>query len=256
MRINRLKLIFTPFLIIALATMSLSACKSSKSAKGVNTTNPPSNPLFVPTTSPFVTSTPAATATPGGSADCDEPGIGSSNINYYSINNINLHGAQAVGPSDPAVWSSATHPSLQGTANQSIFITDTTFNVRIKLLPSNGQGYDTFGNYCAYDALPYQKFRITMRLNTSTGGAASNIYTFENVPVNGCSDVYEFPVPNTTEPLQLELLQSQWDYSCTSLIGTPYENDGSVCPYYPVWIPDCYQIGVQFSTDYTKDIPH
>jgi len=176
----------------------------------------------------------------------------SSTIPYYKINDppIVVHGS----PTGVVVWSSETN--LPAEFSQNIFLTNSTFNVRIVPRKTH-YGTDTSGQACNYQPLPYDNLKVGVRLRSQASSYGA--YHEFTSAVDQESNVYEFPVPqNTSDPLVLEILNVKWDYTCKF-----YEAQGhsatdplvsAYCPFDKVWDPDCVQIEVHFSTDDTQDL--
>ena len=104
-------------------------------------------------------------------------------------------------------------------------------------------------------ALPYTKLQVKVGVKTQGAFTYNSTYTFNDIPVDGCSGVHSFSVPQSAQPLIIEVLNVKWDYSCTYDKMQNF-NDSPRCPWDYVWPNDCYEIGLQLSTDYTKDMPH
>jgi hypothetical protein len=243
----------------ALVTLSLSitigliGCdqKSTKKNISATSTNPLTNPNPVVTPYPTGTSTPAPTSC----AYCSgtEPGVADSGqtINYYKLNSpyIIAHGANQ----GNIVFS--TESNLPANYNQNIFFSDSRFNVRVIPRYQN-KGTDSMGVPCAYNPQPFTKMNIgiVLRSRQSSPGVG-DYHRFSDVQVDCPSKIHEFQVPSTSDPLVVEVMNVQWDWSCKSYEQQGYPNVPGVCPYDNVWQTECYALEVQFSTDTTKDIP-
>ena len=215
------------------------------------TTQPPTNPpVNPPTTQPPSTGGGSSTISEG----CESPGVGDQANNYYTVSRIISHGD----PSPRSVhWSSKTDPRLSSTGDQNTFMTDSRLNVRVLLKPYPSQGGDdTYGRECQYEG-SYQKLRLSVGVKTKYGGIYLDTHTFDSIDVNGCSDVYEFAIPSSSQPYNIEVFDVQWDFSCTFAHMNPgFYNEEDLCPFHSVWPSDCFEISLQYSTDYTRDIPH
>jgi hypothetical protein len=189
----------------------------------------------------------------GGGGDGGGVSDGGQTIPYYKINDppITVHGSGT----GIVVWSSQTN--LPAEFSQNIFLTNSRFNVRV-IPRKTYYAQDTSGRSCLYQPLPYTKLKVGVRLRkqSSTYGSYHEFSADLDTP----SNVYEFPVPqNTSDPLIVEILNVQWDYTCTYYQQQGHDPDdplvSAYCPFDKVWDNDCVQIELQFSTDDTKDIP-
>jgi len=243
--------------LITLALIfGMTSCDQKTTKKNVNPTT--SNPLVNPTTVPYPGYTPPPTYTPGPGGNCpngtgSEQGIADTGqtIEYYKLNNppVIAHGGQG----GQILFS--TESNLPSSYNQNIFFSDTRFNVRV--IPKyQNKGTDSKGQPCAYSPQPFTKMNIgiVVRSRQSSPGVG-DYYQFRDVPVNCSSQVHEFQVPSTSDPLVVEVMNVEWDWSCLSYEQQGYPNVPGVCPYDNVWATECYQVEVQFSTDTTKDLP-
>jgi hypothetical protein len=189
------------------------------------------------------------------SVDCTADGEGDQSSSYYNLD-ITAHGLGKGG----VVWSSETAPDFQSSDAQNIFVTDSRFNIRVLAHPSPGKTTDSYNKSCVYDALNYSKLKLKIGVRTQGSSSYSDTFTFENVLVDSCSEVHEFSVPQTSDPLVIEVLDAEFDYTCQVYVNSGYDEDdpdlASYCPYWHVPKLDCFQIGIQLSTDYTRDIPH
>jgi hypothetical protein len=184
----------------------------------------------------------------------NESGISDSGqtIEYYKINSpaVVAHGANY----GTIVFNSAT--DLPASYNQNIFFTDSRFNLRVIPKYQRG-GTDSKGRSCDYySPRPFTKMNIgvVVRSRQSSPGVG-DYYTFTDVDVNCPSKVREFQVPSTPDPLVVEIMNVEWDYSCIDYAEQGFDDVSGVCPYDRVWLTECYQLEVQFATDTTKNIP-
>jgi len=182
---------------------------------------------------------------------CTANGTGSEGSNYFTISDIVAHGAVA----GEVQWSSLTDPRYQSPNDQNIFISDSRFNIRILAHPSPGQGLDTYNNSCDFMAQNYQKLQVKVGLKTYGAFTYFATHLFDNISVNNCSEVKEFNIPQSSNPITIDVLEVKWDHSCT-LYQQQGISDVPQCPWDYVWKPDCFKISVQLSTDYSRDIPH
>lgn len=191
---------------------------------------------------------------PGGGSlnpGCYAEGTGPQANDYYTLPNIVAHGSG----SNVVQWSTATDPRLQNPSDQNITLTDGRFNVRVIALPSPGQGVDSYGNSCQYMALPYTKLRVKVGIRVPGSSTYVSTYTFDNIPVNNCSSVREFNLPQINNPFIVEVLETKWDYSCIAYAQEGFPDHPTACPWDYVWTNDCFEVQVQIATSYTKDIP-
>lgn len=239
-----------------IATITLYGCdnKTTKKNTQPTSTNPVVNPFPNPT--PYPTVNPYPTQPPQGSCQYgngNEQGIADSGqtIEYYKLNSpyIVAHGATQ----GTVVFSSET--DLPTNYNQNIFFSDGRFNVRVIPRYQN-KGVDSKGIPCAYQPQPFTKMNIgvVLRSRQSSPGVG-DYHLFRDVQVNCPSKVHEFNVPSTSDPLVVEVMNVQWDWSCLSYEQQGYPNVPGVCPYDNVWQTECYALELHFSTDTTRDIP-
>jgi hypothetical protein len=229
--------------VLAVVLVSCDPKKSSSSSS--NNSNSSNNSGNIP--APIPTISGGTTVTPG-----NEPGISDNgqNLEFFKINDptVVLHGAgQGI-----VSWQSDT--DLPSSFPQSAFITDGRFNVRV--IPRiKVHGTDSKGVQCKFSPRPFTKLKVGMRLrrsDTDTG----DYYLFNSVDVDQPSGVHEFTVPsNAIDPLVLEILDVQWDFSCIYYANQGFPDVEGVCEFDQVWTTECVGIEVQFSTDFTKDIP-
>ncbi len=205
------------------------------------------------------TSTTTTTTTTGSSSSCSngtgsEAGISTNGqtTNYYTLPSYDviMHGA----PQGQVVFNSQLH--LSG-YNENIFKTDSRFNLRV--IPRQiGKGTDSKGNACTKQQAA-QEFSlinvgIIVRAASGTSGVGS-YHFFEDIPVDCASEVFEFSVPATSDPLVIEVLNVTNDQDCLEDQSRGITS-GRNCPYTEVGSMECYALDIQFSTDSTKDIPH
>lgn len=181
--------------------------------------------------------------------NCYAQGIGQQASDYYNFDEI----VQVGLPAGVVAWSSATDARLSN--QQNLFITDSRLNVRILAKPSPGKGSFPGGAHCNYAALPYTKLQVKVRLRSPNSSSAYRSYTFNNIPVDGCSNVFEFNPPSSNQPWILEIMDVKWDYSCIAYTQGGFP-DVPQCPWDYVWTKDCYELSIQWATDHTRDIPH
>lgn len=233
-------------------TIGLTGCDQKSATKKNNTatsTNPFGN--TTPTPTPGYTPTPTPTTCANGSGY--EQGVADSGqtIDYYKLNSpyIIAHGANQ----GNIVYS--TESNLPSNYNQNIFFSDSRFNVRVIPRYQN-KGTDSMGIPCAYNPQPFTKLNVgvVLRSRQSSPGVG-DYHQFRDVAVNCPSKIHEYQVPSTSDPLVVEVMNVQWDWSCKSYEQQGYPNVPGVCPYDNVWQTECYAIELHFSTDTTKDIP-
>ena len=246
-------------LALLLSTIVISSCdnKTTRNKRSTEATNPNVSVPTTPTTptTPTSPTTPTTPTTPSSCANGspDASGIADSGqtIDYYKLNNPPVIAHGAVGGT--IVWSSET--DLPVSYNQNIFYSDSRFNVRV--IPKlQNKGVDSRGVSCAYYPQPFEKMNIGIVLRTrSSSPGVGEYYQFKDVDVNCPSKVREFSVPATSDPLIIEVMNVEWDWSCKSYANQGFPNVPGACPYSYVWLTECYQLEIQFSTDTTKDLP-
>lgn len=199
------------------------------------------------------------TATPSTSNSCDvimQPGVGEGYGNYIQTHSIVSKGAAG----GTVQWASNVDPNFQDTDSQNQFMTDSRFNIRVLAHKSPGKSTTYDGQSCDNYALPYTKLKMKVKVRSVEG--AQREYTFENIPVDGCSVVHAYSPPPSSSPLIVEVSDIQWDYSCIYYANAGFPDEPSVCPWdYVWWSPtssraDCVEYSLQIATDFTKDIPH
>lgn len=236
----------------------ITSCNTGTNKKNrVSTTTQDTNPVYVPPTNPTTPTTPTDPPVTGGHGDGTGPGISDAGqtINYYSLNNIIVHGT-----ADPnrfpapnnIPWSSATGIA---SSDQQIFTTNSRFNVRVRAQKGPAQNTNDVRNIpCSYVNDLYKKLEVTLCLRSSNGTCVQT-HTFSDIPLGQVSKIKEFTVPgNTANPLVLEVLDVQWDYTCTYYGQGGFNNELGYCPFAPIWDTQCVKFDLQFSTDTTKDL--
>lgn len=236
-----------------LFTLFITGCSESKTNK--NTSSTSTNPVTGNPTNPINPTNPTNPTTPTTNCpwgDGDEAGIADNGqtINYYRLNNqpymAVAHGANF----GTVVFSSDS--DLPG-YNQNAFFTDGRFNVRV--IPRYQQGgTDSKGQSCNYNPSKFTKMNIGIVVRTrSQAPGQGDYYQFKDVPVNCASKVFEYSIPASSDPLVIDVMNVEWDFSCIQDQNT----NGSTrfCPYANVWSTECYGVEIQFATDNTKDLP-
>ena len=213
------------YLIILLGLLFVS-CE-----KAVNKSSSSTNPATIPT--------PTADPTPTPGNQISPP---------YVFSKITAHGNSG----GIAQWSSATDPGLL--SSQGLFVTDSRLKVRVKAKSSPGKVIsDTYGNECTNYPMNYTKLQVTMGVKRFNGPSYLETHVFDNISVNSYSDVHSFSVPpnSISEPYKLEVYDVKWDWTCQVWFNGTHD---SLCPWDYVWTPDCFEIDVEMSTDYTGDL--
>ncbi|MDD0853815.1 hypothetical protein HBN50_11955 [Halobacteriovorax sp. GB3] len=179
-----------------------------------------------------------------------EPGLdnGDATAEYYSLELI-LHGTfspnrYASTYTNGIMWSSQRDLA---SVDREIFRTDSTFNVRVVVLENPPQNQnDTHGNRCKYND-SYSKLSVSVCLRHPEGSCIQT-HTFDQVGVDQVSKVKVFNNPPiSNEPLVLEVTNISSDYHC--------QNNSAYCPVVAHIDEGCMRFKLQFSTDYTKDLP-
>ena len=192
-------------------------------------------------------------STTGSSSDCYAAGTGDSSNNYITISPIIGKGNEGSGV---VQWSSKDDPNFQGSGDQEIFLTDSRLNIRVLANPSPGQGETTSTNEeCKMLPINYQKLQVKVGIKVEGAYGYQSTHIFDDIPVDGCSEVHEFSIPQSSEPFIIEILDVKWDYSCTYAKDVNDSNYEIYCPFSFVWANDCFSVGLQVATDHTKDIP-
>ena len=184
---------------------------------------------------------------------CYSPGVGEQANEYYTVNSIIAHGETHNGAS--VHWSSATDLSFaMNTYDQNIFLTDSRLKLRVLVLPQPSKGtIDSYGESCLARG-PYTKLKFRINVRTKNSTRPFFVRNLTDVPVDGCTEVIEVTnIPMSNDPFVVEISNVQWDYSCTYAHAVKDSNPDNYCPYDNVWNPDCFELALQVSTDYTKD---
>jgi hypothetical protein len=245
-------LAIAPWFILGSMAFLVSGCSDKTTKNSPTSTNPiTGNPPVQPTATVSPTNPTQPSNCPWGNGN--EPGVADSgqSLEYYKLNNppVVAHGAGY----GTVIFSTET--DLPTAYNQNIFFSDGRFNLRV--IPRyQQQGVDSKGRNCAYNPMPFEKMNIgiVVRSRQSSPGVG-DYYQFKDVPVNCASKIHQFQVPSTSDPLVIEVMNVEWDYSCIDYANRGYPNHPGVCPYDDVWRTECFAVEVQFSTDTTKDIP-
>ncbi len=205
------------------------------------------------------------TSSPDYTSSCNDQGIsdsGGGSLPYYQIPAIG-HGAGYPPPtcnnnlSICPVWSSSVGVLP---VDQGIFTTDSRFHFRIVAKESPRIGTKDYkGIKCGYEGLPFSKIAVTVGLRRPDSNVYTASYFIKDIEVGKCSNVVEVPgikIPVTDGPIVLDIINFKTNYSCKIYEGTKYEGIYPFCPYIDLNSSDCFELEVQFATDYTLDIPH
>jgi len=189
----------------------------------------------------------------GTNPGCYEPGVGPQ-INDYFNHSIIAHGNGGSGVN----WSSATDPSLQTPGYQDMFRTDSRFKVRVLALSSPGTNDDNYGQDC-FGEVPYGKLQVEVGIKIPGSSGYVDTQVLNDIPVDGCSEVVSFSIPAYSAPFTVEVKDVKWNYTCDVYYGCSDPNKDCTniaqCPWDYVWVPDCFEIVLQWSVDQTKDFP-
>ncbi|ATH08744.1 hypothetical protein BIY24_12535 [Halobacteriovorax marinus] len=242
MKWNNLK-----FIALIIASLMLTACVEQKSnKKSSSDTSTTQSTILLPDES-------------GGDGD-DDGYVDETDLpSYYDLPPVSggpegviVHGTNHPNRNPPPngiFWSSARNMSA---ANQEILKTDSRFNIRLMALNApNQNSTDSNGVKCSQLPVGYQKLQVSLCVRKKNG-ACVYMHNFTNLYVNEWSLVKEFNIPaNTDEALVIDVIDVQWDFSCTWNGG----NNNSYCPFSAVWDNDCVRFKMQVSTDGTQDLP-
>ena len=183
---------------------------------------------------------------PGEVPDGSTPPRGS---NYYSITGITAHGHGNAQRPNPVRWSSDVHSGF----NRSIFDTDSRLNVRFRVRDAPAFNVeDSTGQRCTNRPVGYSKLSFSVGIRPrglqARTSSHTDSYTYVKVPVNGITDTYQFTVPTSRDSMAIDIFDVKWDYT-----GWGYGSTGETMS--AVWATDCFRVDMQFSTDYTPDLP-
>lgn len=228
---------------------------TTKSTKKTTTTDSSSGVVWNPNTGTWVTPTVTPTPTPtytvstSGSA-CTGAGIGTQQtIEYYKIKPIIGKGSRTYGQ---VLWSNLSDPAWK---SKGYFKSDSRLNIRLLAKASPGQAYTNYGVACPYASMPYKKLQVTIGVKAPGASNYSSIETLESA-VGDCSGVAELNPPVNADKFQIDVFNVKWDYDCDVFYANASTADkAAYCPYSYVWPNDCFEIELQVSTDYTKDMP-
>lgn len=198
--------------------------------------------------------------------NCFLPGINPPGVNLPEYRRIGIIGH---GSDYNVAWSSkddARYASTYTTNKQdSIFVTDAKFDVRIVVRPGPRQGAkDSMNNSrCDFDGLPYSKLKFNLGIRDLYSS-----FNFSNIPfeldVGNCSRVYKLidylPRSHSTDsPIVLEISRVETNYPCVMYQPGTSGYDGNYCgsnPYRNLHSNDCFEVELQLSTDETKNLPY
>jgi len=161
------------------------------------------------------------------------------------------HGNEAALNNVPGVlWSSSTVSSLNNSYDQSLFATDTSFQIRIMAKASPGQNTrDSYGKLCEYYQIPYGKLKVDVRLRTKASVSWSRNHTFSDIIIGQKSEIKTFNyIPPTEDPMVVEITRVQWDFECN------VQGRLHLCPYAPATANHCWELGLEISTDSMKNL--
>lgn len=223
-----------------------------KSTTKTSSSSSSSGLVWNPTTGTYVyptaTVTPTATPTTYGSY-CTSRGTGTQTIEYYTVAPIVSKGSRTYGQ---VLWSSNTDTAW---SSKSYFTTDSRLNVRFLAKSSPGQATTNYGVSCPYASMPYTKMQVTVGVKAIGANNYSSITTLESA-VGDCSSVAELNPPENAGKFQIDVFNVKWNYDCDVFYANASASEkATYCPYSYVWPTDCFDISLQFSTDYTRDMP-
>ncbi len=233
------------FIILLIASLTLTSCVETKTNSKSSDTSTTQSTVLLPSDS-------------AGDSDEYEYYDDSDLPSYYDLppvtsgqEGVIVHGTNHPNRNPPPngiFWSSERNMS---TANQEILKTDSRFNIRLMALSAPSQNaVDSNGVTCSQLPVGYQKLQVSICVRKKNG-ACIYMHLFDDLDINEWSLVKEFNIPsNTDEPLVIEVLDAQWDFSCTW-----NGSDSSYCPFSAVWDQDCVRFKMQVSTDGTQDLP-
>jgi hypothetical protein len=207
---------------------------------------------------PSATDTPAVVPTPEKQYNYYRSGNGYGNVYSHFL------------PTSIVNWSSAN-----AVPNQNILITDSRFDVRVVVLdvPSIGTTYvDPAGvtKTCLFNTYSYRNVSGSVVIRATPGGppvGGTTPVSFTKVPIGAASPVMHFTVPPTSTPLILDILSVKSDMACMQYCASnpppaqyadccadPMSSNCTNCAN--IDMPkDCFQLDIQFSTDYTDQFP-
>lgn len=194
--------------------------------------------------------------TSGNNPGCYAAGVNYGNnsavSDYYTTPRIVQKGKSA----GVIAWSSNLDPRLSG--SQELFRTDSRLNVRVLVKPAPSQGTYVNGVNCSYIPAAYNKLQVRVGIKKPGASYFTKEYVFNNISIDSCSEVFEFnPGGSNGDPWIIQVLDVKWDWSCMQYeLGQISPLPSFACPWAMVHTNYCYEIALQWSTDYTKDIPH
>ena len=156
-------------------------------------------------------------------------------------------------------WSSAEDTKYRNLRGE--FISNTHFSVRVVALPAPPKGtIDSLEVKCNYGPLPYTKLKVTVGIKASGSRHYYEQHTFDDISVDGCSNVYEFSgLPPTDGDLVLDIVDVKWDRTCNEYRQERYLHPSEYkqyCPWSKIYDKRCWSVQIQWATDSTYDIPH
>ena len=238
-------------------------------ASSTPTPIPGQTPFFTPvpftTPTPFVTSTPfftpsvgtpTPTPPPNNNGSCfTQPGVNNGNAitEYYSTTVVG-NGRGNLVPGE----GNETDPSWNSTllTNQTTLDTNQLFRVRVIARPTPGRGIRPNGVNCQFDDV-YNSLEVDIgvRHPANPPGVYTSTATFTNLSLNTCPVGQNFLVPaglNSTQFLVFDVLNVRWD-RCNNGFNPP--NTSNPCAFNRVWHRNCFEVIVQWATDFTTQFP-
>lgn len=234
-------------LVVGCQPTTKSTTKTTTSSSGL-VWNSTTSSWTTPTATPTPTAT-TSTSSTSSTNHCSARGTGSQTIEYYKISPIVNKGSRTYGQ---VLWSSNTDSAWSG---RSYFSTDSRLNVRFLAKSSPGQATTNYGVSCPYASMPYTKMQITVGVKAIGASTYYSTATLES-NVGDCSSVAELTPPTNASTFQLDIMNVKWNYDCDIFYANASTTEKApYCPYSYVWPTDCFDIELQFSTDYTRDMP-
>ncbi|MGZ3787000.1 MAG: hypothetical protein ACXVLQ_00675 [Bacteriovorax sp.] len=238
--------------MVILVVGTLSACSvKSTNSKITSTTT---------ATSPIGTGTGVGTGTgtiPGGTT----PTSPSSNLCEEIIEGKCYHKASNIiasgGSYGQTWWTSAQYTAAGTGRSPNLFKTDAVFNVRIIPRSATAGTTSTFGKACSSYMMYATKLRVQLMLHKN-GVTVGDIATLTSSSIDAASNLFQFNVPVSSDPLVLEVVNVLSDSRCTGKYGSIPSNC-STNPYLDIPIntngpTECVAFDILYSTDETWSI--
>ena len=176
---------------------------------------------------------------------------------YYEVSNIIVHGTANRDGNTPRKLARWESNNSTNRVNQDVYSTDQRFNFRARVYEAPSKGtLDSSGERCEMMPMPYGKLSFTVGVRSASNNSTNydGKYTFRNISVGAITKIYQFDPPITRNNLAIDILDLKWNCNNEGCSGD-IVSDGQFFNQPYLWHRDCVTLGIQFSTDYTTDLP-